>query len=278
MEARLHELAGVFCIDVCAYAVMSNHLHVVLHINENKALSLSFDGVIKRWHQIFSGNLLSQRYLKEETLSESERLLLGENVETWRARLSDLSWFMRCLNEPIARQANEEDQCTGRFWEGRFKTQALLDEAALAACMAYVDLNPVRAQIAETPEDSDFTSIKRRVEKVRNNEADDMLYPFFGNPRDPMPDGLPFKLKDYIELVDWSARQLRENKAGALSEAAPPVLKRIGISEAQWEICTAQFESHFSTFVGSCASLDQLKTSKHFRRTQHRSHCQAAFG
>jgi len=77
--------------------------------------------------------------------------------------LKDLSWYMRCLNEKVARMANAEDACTGRFWEGRFKSQALLDEAAVVSCMAYVDLNPIRAGICESLETSAFTSIQERL-------------------------------------------------------------------------------------------------------------------
>jgi REP element-mobilizing transposase RayT len=157
----------VFAIDVCAYAVMSNHTHVVLHINKAKAEAWSMLDVLERWHSLHKGTLLTQKYLKGDELDEASLKAVAELAEVYRNRLYDISWFMRHLNESIARQANKEDGCTGRFWEGRFKSQALLDEAALIACMAYVDLNPIRAKIAKTPEQSTHTSIKHRVESQK---------------------------------------------------------------------------------------------------------------
>ncbi|MCW8090322.1 transposase, partial [Alteromonas sp. ASW11-130] len=152
VEDRLMFLAEVFCVDVCAYAVMSNHTHVVLRINKSKAASLSVKEVIRRWHKLYKGMLLSQRYVNPaecNAMSEAEVETVKTLAEVYRNRLYDISWFMRLLNEYIARKANKEDGCTGHFWEGRFKSQALMDEAAIAACMAYVDLNPVRACLAK---------------------------------------------------------------------------------------------------------------------------------
>ena len=137
LEDRLHEASSAFAIDVCAYSIMSNHYHVVLHINIAQAQAWNMDEVIKRWHQLYGGFALSQRYLSGATLGKAELATLNDEAEIWRERLINVSWLMRTVNERIARQANSEDQCTGRFWEGRGgKPQVLLDEAALAACMA----------------------------------------------------------------------------------------------------------------------------------------------
>lgn len=165
IETRIRELASVFTIDVAAYAVMSNHYHAVLRVDAARAKALSDDEVLRRWTQLFTGPLLVQRYLGGAfgPLGQAERNKVREFAELYRQRLADVSWFMRVLNESIARRANAEDGCTGRFWEGRFKSQALLDEQSLLAAMAYVDLNPLRAGMTETLEHSAHTSIAARL-------------------------------------------------------------------------------------------------------------------
>lgn len=261
---KLLELGQIFAVNVCAYAVMSNHYHVVLYIDQDKATNWSMGDIIKQWHQLFSGNLLSQRYSRGEFLGPSEQKVLKECIEVWRERLMDISWFMRVLNEYIAREANAEDSCTGRFWEGRFKSQALLDEAALAACMAYVDLNPIRAAMANTPEQSEYTSIKQRIERAQQTDTPNAirqqlkaLMPFVGDPRKDMPKGLPFKLTDYLELVDWTGRMMREDKRGAIPEDSPPVLQRLNIEPQHWLYLSKHYESPFKGLVGSVNKLKQ---------------------
>jgi REP element-mobilizing transposase RayT len=280
IEARILELAQVFALDLCAYAVMSNHVHLVLHINADKAMAWSSDEVIERWHRLFKGSVFSQRHQCGGRLSVAERARLDTQVAEWRARLQDISWHMRCLNETIARRANQEDRCTGRFWEGRFKTQALLDEKALAACLAYVDLNPVRAAVAPTPETSTYTSVRRRIQQLRSPSTTQpaLLFPFVGYPRQPMSAGLPFRLEDYLELVDWTGRQLRDDKRGAIANDVPPILERLAIEPRHWLCMTQQFESRFSGFVGMAASLKHACQSLGYRRTIGLSRCRPLLG
>ena len=260
IEDRLLELASIFAINIAAYAVMSNHYHVVLHINREQALAWSALEVIEHWHRLFKGSLLSQRYYQGESLSKAELNALSDQVAEWRDRLMSISWFMRCSNEPIAREANHEDEdaVTGRFWEGRFKSQALLDEKALAACMVYVDLNPIRARMADTPEQSDHTSIKQRIKQAikvqqpnQPEQQPDTLFPFAGNPRIDIPDGLPFNLADYVELVDWSGRIIREDKKGYIPDHLPNILQRLDMDARHWIYLTNNFEQPFKNLVGT---------------------------
>ena len=166
---RLRELAAVFAIEVIAYAIMATHYHAILRTRPDIVATWSNREVATRWLTLFSRH----RGPRGETIPPLEEEIHAleqcpERIAQLRQRLCSLSWFMGRLNEFIARAANKEDQVKGRFWESRFKCQALLDEAAVAACMVYVDLNPIRAGLAETPEDSDFTSIQERFRAWRD--------------------------------------------------------------------------------------------------------------
>jgi len=278
IEERIQTLSQIFSIDVCAYAVMSNHYHVVLHINAGNAAQWSDKEVCERWHNLYNGTLLTQKYLRGDNLSLIENKAVSEKLALWRTQLTNISWFMRALNEPIARQANAEDKCTGKFWEARFTSQALLDEKALAACMAYVDLNPIRAVMAKTPETSEHTSIKLRISSLqKNGKQPKALMPFIGNPRKNMPVGLPFRLKDYIELVEWTGRIIREDKRGAIPSNLPPILNRINIDPQHWITLTTKFESRFKGLVGCVYSLKRAAQQLGFKRTPGLSACKILF-
>jgi REP element-mobilizing transposase RayT len=276
IEDRIKTLSERFAIDIGAYAVMSNHYHVVLHVDREKALAWNTEEVIRRWHGLFNGHPFTERFLADAALLAVERQVVDDLVKEWRARLMDVSWFMRCLNEPIARQANGEDDCTGRFWEGRFKSQALLDEKALAACLAYVDLNPIRAGMAETPETSDHTSIQERIRAMLaggNGEQPPGLLPFVGNPREEMPKGLPFRLDDYLELVDWTGRALRDDKRGAIDGNLPPILERLQVDPDYWLHMAKHFESRFKGLVGAAYQLQAACKKLGYRRTPNLAAC-----
>jgi len=260
---RLQTLSGIFAIDVCAYAVMSNHYHLVLRLNPETVAKWSADTVIERWEALFSVPLLVERYRKG-LAGEAESRKARDIIATWRERLADLSWFMRCLNEGLAREANREDGCKGRFWEGRFKSQALLDDAALLTCMTYVDLNPVRAGIAETPEGSDFTAIQQRIRgwgaKRWRNQGDDRaprLLPFRGPERKNAPDGLPYALDDYLELVDWTGRAIRDDKRGSIPHDLPPILQRLGIAPGPYLNYMRKQETGFVHVIGQASAIRQ---------------------
>jgi REP element-mobilizing transposase RayT len=259
VEKRLLFLSSVFAIDLCAYAVMSNHVHVVLHVDVKQTQVWSDYDTVQRWHRLHKGTLLTQMFARGDTIGKGQRLTLDNTITEYRRRLHDISWLMRNLNEHIARRANKEDECTGRFWEGRFKSQALLDEAALLSCMAYVDLNPIRTKIAKTPETSKHTSIKKRLESIKQNTSSHSLMPFVGNERQDMPKGIAFSLKDYCEIVDITGKIIRHDKAGHIDQQQQPILKRLGISDEQWLTPTTEFEEHFCYAAGAEQLMNQFK-------------------
>ncbi len=167
IRLRLEALASVFGIDVLTYAVMSNHIHSILRNRPDVVSQWSDREVALRWLKVYPGRRLGE-HLAEPTDNDVKTLARSKKrLKVIRRRLSDISWFMRALSEPIARMANKQDECTGRFWEGRFKAQRIVDEAGLLACAMYVDLNPVRAAMAASPDESPHTSAYDRIEGAK---------------------------------------------------------------------------------------------------------------
>jgi hypothetical protein len=183
-----------------------------------------------------------------------------------RRRLSDISWFMKMVAENIARRANAEDGVTGRFWQGRFKGVKLCDAAAILACLIYVDLNPIRAGLAKSPEQSDFTSAKRRIDQEQGSapQAADWLIPLpldESGPPGAAPSDLPTRCSDkgvlpvtlaeYLLLLDWTGRQVVGNKSGSIPESLAPILIRLGIDTDQWLDLSTRFGQLFFRIAGS---------------------------
>ena len=269
---KLAELTEIFAIQICAYAILSNHFHLVLRIESERARAWSDAEVVERY-----GRLFPRTGEQWHQLSPSQA---ADRVARWQARLGDPSWFMRCLNESIARRANREDGCTGRFWEGRFRSQALLDDAGLLTCMSYVDLNPIRAGIAKSLEESDFTSIQQRLaERVREHDPTVAVSKDSSPARGRRPalvgfaacelrqgeDGLPLAFDAYVDLLSATGAALR-GAGSALPERSARTLERLGIRTNLWLEALRNYRRQFFTMVGCvhqialcCARTDRLQ-------------------
>ena len=167
LEDRLRELARWFGIDVLEFAILSNHFHVLLRNRPDVVRTWSDEEVAGRWLRICPLRKTPEGTAEEPTPEELGMIARNpQKLQEIRTRLSDISWFMRLIAGPMARRANREDQTTGRFWQGRFKAVKLCDDGAILGCSIYVDLNVLRAGLAQTPETSDFTSAQRRIQAI----------------------------------------------------------------------------------------------------------------
>lgn len=252
IEQRIIELSELFSISVYAYSIMNNHYHLILNIEHEE---ISNEVVADRWLQLCPGRLAVRQ---KEGAREAQKLALLEDqlrLQVVRARLSSISWFMRFLNEPLARMANAEDECSGRFWEGRFKSQALLDDASILACMVYVDLNPIRAKMTDNLEDSNYTSVQRRL---RIGNASDPLTVL--GERKNITAISPISLDCYLELILWTVNS-REGKNIGLSGRILQCLRQNHTSNDSW------FQDHlpkpdcWQRAIGSSANLNEYAAS-----------------
>ncbi|MBT8485940.1 MAG: hypothetical protein HKO59_06730 [Phycisphaerales bacterium] len=261
IRERLQHLVTVFTIDVAAYAIMSNHMHVVVRIDPHLAADMPALEVAERWSRLFPASI--RRWAGTRDIDAAIGIVAADpqRIAVLRDRLSDLSWFMKCAKEPIARRANREDDCTGCFWEGRFQSPRLLDDASVLKGMVYADLNPVRAGVAPTPEQSDHTSIQdrirvrqlfgerrrrgkrvskraqhRRMDSVNLTTAEDGIWlaPVDRERNKKRSGLLPLTLDQYLTVVDQTGRAIRSGKRGVLPPTLRPILERLKVETSAW--------------------------------------------
>jgi REP element-mobilizing transposase RayT len=288
IRQRLEFLASVFGIDCLTFAIMSNHLHLVLRSRPDVVATWSDSEVARRWLRLFPRRRDKDGLPCEPSAEEVNSIVRHKPVLAQRReRLSDISWWMRCTAEVIARRANREDECRGRFWEGRFKAQVLLDEASLLACAAYVDLNPIRAAMAKTLETSLFTGAKERIDDLteRSDQARGGTHTWERSDRRQRSGWLsPIEIKEgsdplgadacvtgrrasqkgflsmsmttYLELLDWTGRQLRSDKRGRIPEPLSPILERIGLGSDAWCDLVQTYGQRFKRAAGTVEHLE----------------------
>lgn len=309
INQRLEFLASVFAIDCLTFSILGNHLHLILRNRPDLVRTWSDEEVARRWLTAcppWKNGRATEATEQDVQEVVNDPGLVGE----YRVRLSNISWWMRLTKQKIARQSNIEDGVSGHFWEARFDAKLLLDEASILACAMYVDLNPIRAALAESLEDSEYTGAKARIDDLKASKLDLNLpeslprsqthkRPSAGVKRplkqtrrwersqgrehcgwlspieisetasesgpDPSRCGRRASLKGflglsllrYLELLDWTGRQLRPDKRGAIPASVPPILTRLGITSGHWLKVVDEFGQLFKRAVGTSGSLQK---------------------
>ena len=266
LTERIGQLVRCFAIEVYAYAIMGNHYHLVVGIDQPRVATWSDDEVLTRWGRLFPASV--------RRLDHQPQAMRKAAVEQFRQRLASLSWFMKCLNEAIARRANREDGCTGRFWEGRFKSQALLDEAALVACMAYVDLNPIRAGLARRLTHAEYTSVSERLGLCEHRRIScpsvglapfiDAVGPLVGASSTLDPQRLqaigpvPICFADYLELLDATVVCCRRAQA-QLPESTERLLRKLRLQPKEFVANFLQLSRGFFRMIGAVERFELMR-------------------
>ncbi len=204
IDEQLVHQARHFGIDLLCQAIMSNHLHLVLRSRPDVVQEWSDEEVARRWLMLCPERRDEDRRPMEPTEFEINRIVNNkEKLASLRSRLSDISWWMRLLCQHIAQRANREDGEVGKFWQARYRAVRLLDEIAILSCAAYVDLNPIRAAMAQTISKSDFTSAQKRSRGLALQSQKDI------QPEPALPDGLSGTTPAAVRKCQVAAVDLR---------------------------------------------------------------------
>ena len=310
METELERLAKNMGIDLLCYSILSNHFHLVLRSRPDVVGEWDDTEVARRWLMLCPKRRDADRNPKEPKESELNAIRnKPSKVKEIRSRLSDISWWMRLLSQKVAQRANRDDEEVGKFWQARYRAVRLLDETALLACAAYVDLNPIRAAMAQTIETSDYTSAQQRAlefqsalhsELAHANETKGIDMAALESESASTPcktkvspksiakslspltidelrselgacchrsgyrasdkGFLPMGVADYLNLLDWTARQLRTDKRGPTPECAEPIFERLGIDADIWCELTRDFGRLFSVVAGKPKVIESTRS------------------
>ncbi len=255
IEQQLRVCAEVFCVDVLSFAIMDNHIHFVVKLQPQQAEQLDPTEVALRWSRLFPSPV-------NELDARSLAIFAANDVwiEERRARLLSPSWLMKIIKERVARRANREDDMHGAFWEGRFKSIRLLDRSALLACMAYVDLNPIRAGAATTPEKSNFTSVQHRLRaRYEQKNSAPWLANFDATVFSHMDS--PILLDDYLQMVETSGRMIHPRSKGVIPEKIPPLVERLALHKASWIPFLTSSSASRGTAIGeaNCRAREAIR-------------------
>jgi hypothetical protein len=301
IEGWLRQFAGCFGIDLLSFAILSSHYHLMLRSRPDVVASWDDTEVARRWLMICPDRKQQDGSPCEPTEPELDTIRnCRETLAEIRSRLSNISWWMRLLDQRIARYCNDEDGATGRFFEDRFKSIPLIDEEAVTACAVYIDLNLIRACLAETVEMSDHTSGQLRARAWQDkvgastpetdemssqagastfdsadsvdaflapvcvSECSDQPGPMVSRTGKRCSDKGFLQMSDqaYLELLDWTARQTAAGKPGRTSDQSPPILVRLGLAPSVWLKMVAEFGRLFPTMAGLPHHVELVRSRK----------------
>jgi REP element-mobilizing transposase RayT len=289
IEELTMELAQYFGIEIISASIMANHIHHVLRSRPDLVKQWTDEEVARRWLYLYPKRRDKNDKPCEPSQEEIDEITGNRpRLKKLRKRLSHISWFMGRLKETIARRCNQDEDVDGRFWAGRYKCTRLDDESAVLACSVYVDLNPVRAKIVSKPEDARYTAFWHRIRarqsrlKMKRSrgkgrasrststldpDADRWLAPIYARSlprgehygqrghRASDDAGIGITLDQYIELVDWTGRQLRRDRRGAIPADLRPILERLEIDVDQWLETISTFGRWTRRVVGTAANM-----------------------
>ncbi len=286
IEEWFQSLTEVMAIELCAYAIMDNHTHSILRNRPDWLETMDDYEVATRLARLFPGYQCLNG-LPAEADPERVQEILDDPAKLARRKeqLADISIFMGRWEEAVARRANKEEDRKGRFWEGRFYCQKLLDPASILAATIYVELNPLRANVVELPEYSQFTSLTNRLrltQLMSNTDLgflDSISEEKKGPEKNLSTDSpsrdvsnvrmcrefLPLSTRRYLSVLDYVSRRTKDGSLHAVPDGVQQLLGRLGVVPDRWRETAIEFEKSYRLFAGSPEQLSKVAAEKNKR-------------